>query len=80
MFKYTITKNDGSSRVVEITEYFRRWPMPKMEVGETITIYEDPTMWGQAQRAAHANVCTFKTKTIRNRDGYFRHGIITRIS
>jgi hypothetical protein len=71
----------SQSREVVVDENFIRWPFRHMHIGEYFIIKDDMISFGQAKGACakfRSNDMKFSCKVIRNRDGYFRHGIITR--
>ena len=79
MFKYQIKSVSGYAKSVTVND--GKWPFEFLNIGDYIIVQNDPTEWASAKsKAAAFNnqfrklVCT----TIRNREGYFRHGIITR--
>lgn len=81
MFNYQIMNVNGSSRWVSVKENYHRWPWADMQVGDYFIINEDPIAFGQAKAAARGikkHLMKFSCSTIRSRDGFFRHGIITR--
>jgi hypothetical protein len=81
MFKYKIQDISGHSRDVTVTQNYRRWPFDMMAIGEYFVIAEGPTEYGLACSAARKfqkSITKFSCKVIRNKYGFFRHGIITR--
>jgi hypothetical protein len=79
MFKYQIKSVNGPARSVTVNEV--KWPFEFMNIGDYFIVQNDPIEWANAKSKATAFNSPFRKlvcTTIRNRDGYFRHGIITR--